>query len=176
MWWTNKGKYIKEKAKNCITCFCSGKYLKTALPESENNQLPEFSEIGEELQFDFVGPVYNESGQKRFIIVATDQFSKWPFAKVIKSCNAKSVIKLLAEISENMGLPKSIKSDNGKAFVSKSLKNLLKENGIVQKFSRPYVHTPIGSVERLIQILQNYVRAFLLEGNDLKFATRIAVN
>ena len=51
----------------------------------------------------------------------------------------------------------------------------MKEKGIQQKFRTPYVHTPIGSVERLIQTMQNYVRAFLLEGNDLKFATRRAV-
>ncbi len=172
VWWATKDKDIKEKAKNCITCFRSGKSLKTVLPESETNKLQEFSEIGEEIQFDFVGPLYNETGQKRYIVVAIDQFSKWPFAKVTKSCNAKSVIKLLTEISENIGLRKAIKSDNGKAFVAKSLRKLLKEKGIQRKFCTPYVHTPIG---RLIQSLQNYIRTFLLEGNDLKFATRRAV-
>ena len=42
VWWTTKERNIKDKAKNCITCFRSGKSLKTALSESENNKLPEF--------------------------------------------------------------------------------------------------------------------------------------
>ncbi len=141
----------------------------------KTTNFPNLSEIGEEVQVDFVGPLYNEAGKKRYLVVAIDQFSKWPFAKVTRSCNAKSVIKLLAEILENIGLPKSLESDNGKAFLCKSLKNLMNEKGIQHKLSTPYVHTPIGSVEKLIQTLQNYVRTFLVDGNDLKFATRRAV-
>ena len=55
VWWAKTDKDIKEMPKTCITCFRSRKNEKTALPESENNKLPEISEIGEEIKYDLVG-------------------------------------------------------------------------------------------------------------------------
>ena len=43
------------------------------------------------------------------------------------------------------------------------------------EFSTPYVHTPIGMVERQIRTVESYVRPFLLEKNDLKHAVRRAM-
>ena len=46
------------------------------------------------------------------------------------------------------------------------------DKGLALKLGMPYVHTSVGTVERHIRTLQNYVRPFLLEGN---FAVRRAV-
>ncbi len=90
VFWPNKEKDIKNKAKQCITCFRSGKNLNSVIPENEVNHLPKFREVGEEVQIDFIGPVLNEKNQKKQIIVAIDQFSKWTFAKVCDACNTKT--------------------------------------------------------------------------------------
>ena len=52
-----QGKDIKNKAKQCITCFRSGKKLNSVIPENEVNHLPKLREVGEEVQIDFIGPV-----------------------------------------------------------------------------------------------------------------------
>ena len=87
----------------------------------------------------------------------------------------KNAIKTLAEIAENTGLPVSIRVDNAKAFRSKIFQKELLDKGIRLIFGTPNVHTAVGTVERHIRTLQNYVRPFLLEGNLLKFAARRAV-
>ena len=113
--------------------------------------------------------------KKRYIALAIDNFSRWPLAIVCKSCNKDSALKLLAVICENIGLPKCLKVDNATAFKSRKFRNFLQEKGIEIEFSTPYVHTPIGIVERHITTLESYIKPFLLENNDLKHAVRRAI-
>ena len=50
--------------------------------------------------------------------VGVGNFSKWLWAKVVKSCSTETVIKFLNQLIESDGVPKSIKVDNASAFKS----------------------------------------------------------
>ena len=106
--WETKERDIAEKANNCLTCFRTGKNLKCMLPKTEINTLPRSRKVGEEVQIDFAGPFFDEKQRKRFIILAIDNCTRWPFAIVCKKCNSESVLELLAIICENIGLPKKL--------------------------------------------------------------------
>ncbi len=58
--WPNKDEDLRNKAKQCITCFRSGKNLSSMISENEVNHLPKFREIGAEIQIDFVWPVVSQ--------------------------------------------------------------------------------------------------------------------
>ncbi len=108
-----------------MTCFRTGKNRKTILPKTEKNRLPPAEFVGEQIQIDFAGPFVNEKGKKKFIALAVDKNTRWPFAMVCKSCNAESAMKLTAIVCENLGLPRKIRADNAKAFKSKKCRRFL---------------------------------------------------
>ncbi len=137
--------------------------------------MPSAESVGEQIQIDFAGTFVNEKGKKKFIALAFDNYTRWPFVLVCKSCNAESAMKLIAIVCENLGLPQKIRADNATAFKSKTFRRLLSGKGIQLEFSTPYVHTPIGIVERHIRTLESYVRPFVLENDDLKHAVRRAI-
>ena len=94
---------------------------------------------------------------------------------MVKSCSSKSAIKFLNSLIESDGVPKSIKVDNATAFKSTEFKAYSAKLNLVVNYSTPYVHTPIGLVERNIRTLEDYVKTFLIENNDLKGAVKRAV-
>ena len=173
--WETKEKDNAEKANNCLTCFRTGKNLKSMLPKTEINSLPNCRKVGDEIQTDFAGPFFDERGKKRFLALAIDNCTRWPFAIVCEKCNTDSALELLAIFCENIGLPRKLKLDNATAFKSRKFKKAITEVGIHIEFSTPYVHTPIGMVERSIRTLESYMKPFLLEKNTLKPAVRRAV-
>ncbi len=75
---------------------------------------------------------------------------------------------MLQSIVEVNGIPKQFKTDNASAFKSADLKNYLAELNIDLKYSTPYVHTPIGLIERTIRTMEDYVKTFLIEENVKK--------
>ena len=65
--WESKNKDIAAKASNCLTCFRTGKNLKTMLPKTKKNALPESKTVGEQIHIDFAGPFVNEKGKNGFL-------------------------------------------------------------------------------------------------------------
>ena len=66
---------------------------------------------------DIVGPLKREPTNKRFLLVATDYFTKWVEAKALSTISAQVVRRFLWEdIICRFGLPHTIVSDNGKQF------------------------------------------------------------
>ena len=106
VFWPNKIKDIERKTASCVTCFKSGKNLKTIIPVSEvNREKNPITQPGKAVQLDFVGPFVTNDGHKRVVLMAIDCASKWPNAIISKSCSSKSVIKLLNEIIARDGVP-----------------------------------------------------------------------
>ena len=98
--WESKKEDIAAEANNCLTCFRSGKNLKTMIPKTGRNPLPSSKTVGEQVQISFAGTFVNEKGKKRFIALAVDNLSRWPFATVCKACNTDSAFKILAIVCE----------------------------------------------------------------------------
>ena len=81
--WEHKNRNISAKANNCLTCFRACKNLKTIIPQTEKNVLPECKSIAEQVQIDFAGPFNNNKGKKRYIALAVDSYTRWPSALVL---------------------------------------------------------------------------------------------
>ena len=93
---------------------------------------------------DIVGLLPQATGQRKFILVATDYFTKW--AKVeayaqIKATQLKQFVQ--KNIVCRFGVPYSIVSDNGPQFISKPFQQFCTEFGI----KKCLLYTPVSPIQ-----------------------------
>ena len=103
-----------------------------------------------------------------FILVAVDKNIRWPVAKICKNTNHDTVITFLREYINIYVVPKTIKSDNGSAFISKEYESICKEYNIIRKYGTPNLHTGTGLVERTIQSLKNLIKTNFEQTQNLR--------
>ena len=87
---------------------------------------------------DIVGPFPKAAGNKRYLLVGTDYFTKWVEAKPlanIRDVDAKRLV--WKNIVTRFGVPRTLISDNGLQFDSKSFKRYYCDLGITNRYSTP---------------------------------------
>ncbi|XP_026432335.1 uncharacterized protein LOC113329709 [Papaver somniferum] len=72
------------------------------------------------------GPFIPGTGQKRYLIVGTDYFTKWAEVKAVQHIRDKYIFTFIFEnIIYRFGIPAQLVSDNGKQFEGENIKMLL---------------------------------------------------
>ena len=176
-WWPNMQADIEKKAKTCSACLNAGKNLKCQIPSTEKTKIEPPENPGEEIQIDFTRNLNSKHFEHSpFILVAVDSNSRWPVAKSCKNTNHESVISFLKEYTNIYGVPKSIKTDKGSAFISKEFSKYCNENNITRKYGTANLHTGTGLAERTIQSLKNLLKANLEDGTNLRNSLDKALN
>ena len=85
---------------------------------------------------DIVGPLPTAAGQKKFLLVATDYFSKWVEAEAYASIKDKDVTKFVwRNIVCRFGIPQTIIADNGLQFDSTTFKTFCSKLNIKNLYS-----------------------------------------
>lgn len=107
---------------------------------------------------DFVGPLIKTANGHQFLVTAVDYGTGWAYANPIVSTSASAVILLIKEIIRNHGVPHEIMTDNGSEFLSRELKDYLKNNSIKHSKTSPYHPQANGLVERFHGTLMNALR------------------
>ena len=89
---------------------------------------------------EFIGEINPaSSGQHKWILTATDFFTKWVEAIPIRNATDKVIINFIQEnILSRFGCPKKLLTGNAKDFNSKAMVTFCEQNGIVLKHSTPY--------------------------------------
>ena len=89
---------------------------------------------------DFIGDLnLTSSGQHKWILTATDFFTKWVEAIPTRNATDKVIIDFIQEnILSRFGCPKKLLTDNAKAFKSKAMVIFCEQNGIILKHSTLY--------------------------------------
>ena len=89
---------------------------------------------------DFIGEINpHSSGQHKWILVATDYFTKWIEAIPTKNANHQVVIKFLNEnIFTRFGCPTKLVTDNAATFKEKELVDMCESMGIQFVHSTSY--------------------------------------
>ncbi|RVW32250.1 hypothetical protein CK203_078945 [Vitis vinifera] len=104
---------------------------------------------------DIVGPLPAAPAQKKFLLVATDYFSKWVEAEAYASIKDKDVTKFVwKNIVCRFGIPQTIIADNGPQFDSIAFRNFYSELNIRNSYSTP--RYPQKVVEELPGVLWAY--------------------
>lgn len=120
------------------------------------------SKVMEQLGIDYIGPMPSSSKGNRFIIIATDYFSKYAFVEALPNCTSEATADFLVnQIFCKFGLPQNILSDQGRQFESRLIQDLLVKLKIDKMRTAPYSPRCNGLCERtngsLMKSLRNYV-------------------
>ena len=104
---------VEENIKNCHTCQISTH--KPAREPPKMSPLP--AALWEEVSADFG---YLQNG--KYLLVVTDEYSRYVFVDILDSITTTSVIPRLDKIFAEFGVPVSLKTDNGPPFNSHEFK------------------------------------------------------
>ena len=97
---------------------------------------------------DLVSPLPKATGNRRWLIVATDYFMKWVEAEPLANIKDKDSIKFVwKNIITRFGIPKTIISDNGMQFTSKPFMKYCSELSIRNIYSSPAYPQSNGRTE-----------------------------
>jgi hypothetical protein len=166
-YWPDMYQDIRNYIETCDQCQRIGR------PKTDSSIIPiKVNGPFEQIRIDFVGPLKESSKGNKYIIVATDYLTKWPEAKPVPNATAMEVAKFLYEdIICRHGVPTSILSDHGPAFIGKIIKLLKEEVGFKHKFSAPYHPQTNGLTEKfngtLCKSLLKCVNSMTAEWDDL---------
>ncbi|XP_057543365.1 uncharacterized protein LOC130821594 [Amaranthus tricolor] len=103
---------------------------------------------------DLLGPFLPAKGQRKFIIVAIDYFTKYVEAEALSSITDKQVCQFIwRNIITRYGIPRVIITDNGRQFMSTNTTQYLDKFGIQIRFSsvsRPQTNGQVESANKEI--------------------------
>ena len=77
---------------------------------------------------DFISQINAPSSKgHRFVLVATDYFTKWTEAVPLKNMTHREVIECITEhIIHRFGIPQTLTTDRGSSFISKEVRDFAK--------------------------------------------------
>ena len=94
--------------------------------------------LGIQWSLDIVGPFPKAAGNKRFLVVGIDYFTKWVKAEPLANIRDVDVKKFVwKNIVTRFGIPHSLISDNGLQFDSKAFRRYCCKLGIMNRYSTP---------------------------------------
>ena len=109
---------------------------------------------------DFIGQIQPASSKgHRFVLVATDYFTKWTEAVPLKNMTHKEVIDfILVHIIHRFGIPQTLTTDQGSSFVSHQVREFAESLKIKLLNSSPYYAQANGQAESSNKILIKLIK------------------
>ena len=105
---------------------------------------------------DIVGPFPKAAGNKKYLLVGIDYFTKWVEAEPLANIRDVDAKKFLwKNIVTRFGVPNTLISDNGLQFNSKSFRRYCCELGITNRYSTPAYSQRNGQVEAVNKVIVN---------------------
>jgi ribonuclease HI len=153
---------VCREIRACIKCQrFSGKQQLKSLPLKPVVVSTPFQQWG----LDFIGEIHPpSSGQHRWILTATDYFTKWIEVVPTRSTSHKVIISLLEDVMARFGCPSRIVTDNATPFRSEPLVKFCEQFEISLIHSTPYYPQGNGLAESSNKGLIKLIKR-LLEDN-----------
>ncbi|XP_024200421.1 uncharacterized protein LOC112203729 [Rosa chinensis] len=106
----------------------------------------------------------HSSLQHKFIIVATNFFTKWVEAKPLKEASGATIHQFIfRNIICRFGIPEVLVSDRGAAFMGGDVEKLVNDYGIQFVHSTPYYAQSNGQAEASNKIIITLLKKLLVE-------------
>ena len=142
----------------CTTCSA----LKPRFYQPPRNELIRATQAWERISIDLKGHLTTSHRGNKYLLIAVDEYSRFPFAFACKDTSTLSVTNCLALLFSLVGFPSYVHSDRGTAFVSK---DYLHSRDISTSHSTPYHPTGNSQCERCNQTVWKTV-SLILKGRN----------
>ena len=109
---------------------------------------------------DFIGQIHPSSSKgHRFVLVATDYFTKWSEAVPLKNMTHTEVIQFITEhIIHRFGIPQTLTTDQGSSFMPHQVREFDESYNIKLLNSSPYYAQANGQAESSNKILIKLIK------------------
>uniref|UniRef100_A0A8C1LM62 Gypsy retrotransposon integrase-like protein 1 n=1 Tax=Cyprinus carpio TaxID=7962 RepID=A0A8C1LM62_CYPCA len=134
-----------------------------ATPKAPLCPLPLMQVPFERIGMDLIGPLERSARGHRFALVLVDYATRYPEAVPLRTISAKSVASALFQLISRVGIPKEILTDQGTAFMSRTIRELYELLGIKSIRTSVYHPQTDGLVERFNRTLKSMIRKFVQE-------------
>jgi RNase H-like domain found in reverse transcriptase/Reverse transcriptase (RNA-dependent DNA polymerase)/Integrase zinc binding domain/Integrase core domain len=166
MWWPRMYRAVEDWVAGCRTCILTGRSEETV--PMQRTILPEGS--WDYVAMDFCGPFAAFGGVH--VIVIIDYFSRYAVAAIVKSTGWKHLLPVFEEVFGRLGLPKTMKSDNGAPFNGDAYKKYCVDHGIDRVNSFPEDPKQNGMAEAAMKHVNAAAQHASVEGIPLAEALR----
>ncbi|XP_028413774.1 uncharacterized protein K02A2.6-like [Dendronephthya gigantea] len=158
VWWPKMDIDAERVCKSCHGCQVVSQYN---VPEPmKRTEMP--TGPWQDVAVDLMGPM--PTGE--YLLVVVDYYSRYYEVSIMHSTTSEKIIKALNEIFARFGFPYSLKSDNGRQFVSEEFKRFLQQVNIEHRTSPPLWPQANGEVERQNRTLLKALKVAQVEGKD----------
>lgn len=170
VWWPGLASKVEQWVESCETCVTNGR------PEKPTPMQRIFAPkvVWETIALDFNGPYIMFGGVS--ILVIVDYRSRYLIARPVKSTSFECTRKVLDQVFEKEGYPKTIKSDNGPPFNGTEYKEYCFKRGIATVFSTPLFPQQNGMVESYMKIINKAMNAAVSNKTNYIDELRAAVH
>ncbi len=134
-----------------------------ASPKAPLRPLPLMQVPFERIGMDLIGPLERSARGHRFALVLVVYATRYPEAVALRNISAKSVAEALFSMISREGIPKEILTDQGTAFMSRTIRELYELLGIKSIRTSVYHPQTDGLVERFNRTLKTMIRKFVHE-------------
>ena len=105
---------------------------------------------------DIVGPFPKAAGNKRYLLVGTNYFTKWVETKPLSNIRDADAKKFIwRNIVTRFRVPRTLISDNGLQFDSKAFRRYYCELGIANRYLTPAYPQENGQAEAINKVIIN---------------------
>ena len=133
---------VKSTCRECKIC----EELKPQFYKQTGETLVKATRPWGRIAIDFKGSV---KSKLPYVLVVTDEFSRFPFAFPCRDVSAKTVIQCSAQLFCLFGMPGYVHSDRGSAFMSSELREFLLSRNVATSRTTPYHPEGNSQCERL---------------------------
>ena len=164
-YWKRMKNDVHQYVKACQKCFVIKPKTSKEAPPLINIPVP--VKVWSLVGIDMIGPLQETTNGNRYIIAATDHFSKWTEATAVPDKSAKSTAKFLYSVICRLGCMDILISDQGREFVNIVIDNLMKQFQTDHRIASAYHPQTNGQRERDNRTLKETLSKLVNEqGND----------
>ena len=154
-----KALLVEKKVQSCCACLVS-------TPEAKREPLlmsPLPKAPWSEVSMDFA-----ELPNSEYLLIITDDYSRYPVVETVKSTSANTVIPKVDKVFSEIGKPDVVKTDNGPLFNSSAFKSFAQTLGFQHCKVTPRWPRANGEVERFVRTVKKVIKTAYLERKSWK--------